>query len=111
MQITSIQYKRCDLIKAAGRIDSATSSQLSETVNKIMDAGRYKIVLDMSDVEFISSAGLRILVNAQKSCKRYNRGEIALASVPQKIYAALDLAGFTSYFRIVDNVVDAVANL
>ncbi len=110
MQITSTQYKRCDLIKVAGRVDSATSPQLSETIDRILSTGRYKIVLDMSAIEFISSAGLRVLVNAQKVCRRYNRGEIVLISVPPKIYAALDLAGFTSYFKIQDDALTAVAS-
>lgn len=110
MEITTIPYKHCDLIEASGRIDSATAPQLGEAMEAITNAGRYKIVFDMSKVEFMSSAGLRILISTQKTCKRYNRGEIILAVVPQRIYEALDLAGFVPLFKFYDNVLDAVGS-
>jgi anti-sigma B factor antagonist len=64
----------------------------------------------MESLDFISSAGLRVMINTQKSCKRYNRGEVVLAVVPSNIYSALDLAGFTTLFRIYDDVLTAVGN-
>lgn len=108
MEISSTQFKHCDHVKIIGRVDSSTAPQMAEALNAIMDAGRYKIIIDFSGVEFISSAGLRVLVNAQKTCRRYNRGEVVLAKIPQNIYAALDLAGFTTLFQIFDEVVTAV---
>ncbi|NMB90173.1 MAG: STAS domain-containing protein [Chloroflexi bacterium] len=111
MQTQHTQYKRSDLLKVSGRVDSATSPQFADAINAILDAGRFKIIIDMSEVEFISSAGLRVLVNAQKVCKRYNRGEIVLSNLPPKIYSAMDLAGFTTLFKIFDDVLTAVGNL
>jgi anti-sigma B factor antagonist len=64
----------------------------------------------MEGVEYISSSGLWVLVNAQKTCKRYNRGEVVLACVPAKIQSALDLAGFIPFFKLFENVVAAVGN-
>jgi anti-sigma B factor antagonist len=64
----------------------------------------------MTDVTFISSAGLRVLVNTQKVCRRYNRGEIVLTNVPANIYSALDLAGFTTLFKIFDDNLTAVGS-
>jgi anti-sigma B factor antagonist len=110
MEVTTTQYKRCDLVKASGRIDSSTAPQLAEVMDNITDSGRYKIVLDLSEVEFMSSAGLRVLISTQKTCKRYNRGEIILAVVPERIYEALDLAGFVPLFKFYDNVLDAVGS-
>jgi anti-sigma B factor antagonist len=110
MEITTNRYKHSDLVKVNGRVDSATAPRLAETLNAIMDEGRYKIILDMTDVTFISSAGLRVLVNTQKVCRRYNRGEIVLTNVPTNIYSALDLAGFTSLFKIFDDNLTAVGS-
>jgi len=111
MEITHSQYKHCDLVKVKGRIDSYTAPQLAETFNKITDEGRYKILLDMSGLDFMSSAGLRALINTQKVCKRYNRGELGLVAVPENIYAALNLAGFVPLFKFFDDVVTAVGNI
>jgi anti-sigma B factor antagonist len=110
MEISTSQYKHCDMIRVTGRIDSATAPQLNDAINKLMDENHYKIVLDMSGVDFISSAGLRVLVNTQKSCKRYNRGELVLSSVTGNIRAALDLAGFMPLFRIFEDVTTAVGS-
>jgi len=110
MEVTTTQYKRCDLISVKGRVDSFTSPQLSDAIESLTNAGRYKLTLDMSGVEFMSSAGLRVLINTQKTCKRFNRGEIVLACVPQRIFEALDLAGFVPLFRFFDNITAAVAS-
>jgi anti-sigma B factor antagonist len=110
MDITTTQYKHCDLITTSGRVDSATAPQLAEAMDAITNAGRFRIVLDLSGVEYMSSAGLRVLISVQKNCKRYNRGEIILASVPQRIYEALDLAGFLPLFKFFDEVTAAVGS-
>jgi len=108
MEVSTNHYKHSDLVKAKGRIDSATAPQLAKALDDITNAGRYKIVLDLSEVEFMSSAGLRVLISTQKTCKRYNRGELALACVPQRIYDALELAGFVPLFSFHDDIVEAI---
>lgn len=110
MEITTSQFKHCDLIMATGRIDSSTAPQFAEVINKIIDEGRYKIVIDLEKADFLSSAGLRVLINAQKTCKRYNRGEVVLARIPANIFSAFDLAGFTRLFKIFPDVLSAVGN-
>jgi anti-sigma B factor antagonist len=110
MEATTTHYKHSDLVKVVGRVDSQTSPQLAEALDAITNAGRYKIIIDMSEVEFMSSAGLRVLINTQKNCKRFNRGEVILATVPQRIYDALDLAGFVPLFTFFDEVTAAVGH-
>jgi anti-sigma B factor antagonist len=110
MEITHTEYKRCDVVSVNGRVDSATASKLAETLNEVTNEGRYRIVLDMGKMDFISSAGLRVLIGAQKTCKRYNRGELVLSNVPPTILASLELAGFTPLFKIFADTTSAVGN-
>jgi anti-sigma B factor antagonist len=110
MEVTTTQFKRCDLIKAIGRVDSNTASHLAEAFSAVNEAGRFKIVFDMSGVDYISSAGLRVMIDVQKTCRRWNRGEVVLACVPQRIREALDLAGFVPLFKIFDQVTEAVGS-
>ena len=110
MEVTTEQFKRCDLLKATGRIDSSTAPQLAKAFEAIIEENRFRIVFDMSEVEFISSAGLRVLISMQKTCKRWNRGELILASVPERIFDVMDLAGFVPLFRFFDTVVEAVGS-
>ncbi len=111
MEITSKQFKHCDLLSIKGRVDSATSPKLSEALDAILAEGRFKVVLDLALMEYMSSAGFRALISAQRNCKRYNRGEVVLASVPANINSALELAGFTTLFRIFPDVTTAVGNI
>jgi len=110
MEITNTQFKHCNVVKVTGRVDSATSPQLAETIQRINDSGRFKIVMDFSELEFISSAGLRVLIAGIKNCRRYNRGDLVLAAMPENIHAVFDLAGFTSIFKIYDDVLTAVGS-
>lgn len=110
MNITSTQYKRCDLVKMVGRIDSDTAQELKETFKSIIDTGRFRIAFDMSEVDFMSSVGVWVLLDTQKSCKRYNRGDLVIASVNENIRHTLDLAGLIHFFKIYDSVLDAVGS-
>jgi anti-sigma B factor antagonist len=110
VEVTTKRLKRCDLVKATGRIDSSTAPQLAAAFKAINDDNHFRIVFDMSEVGFVSSAGLRVLINTQKTCKRWNRGELVLASIGQRIREAFDLAGFIPLFNIYDDVVEAVGS-
>jgi anti-sigma B factor antagonist len=92
-----------------GRIDSSTGDELHRVFNSVNDNGNYKIVFDMEEIEFMSSKGWWVLIETQKVCKRYNRGELVLANVPDKILSSLDLVGMSNYFQVFDDVVSAVA--
>lgn len=111
MEITTKQYKHCDVVAVTGRVDSSTAPKLSEALDAIVNAGRFKIVLDMEKLEYMSSAGFRALIAAQRNCKHYNRGEVVLANVPKNINNALELAGFTSLFKIFKDLTTAVGSL
>src|SRR5512134_2189010 len=108
MNITVQEFRHCDMITVNGRVDSVTAPQLAEALESANDGGKYKIVVNMSDLEYMSSAGFRALLAAQRNCKRYNRGEVVLASVPERIREALELAGFTELFKTFDDPLHAV---
>jgi anti-sigma B factor antagonist len=110
MEITAKQFKSCDMLVVNGRVDSSTAPQLTEALEGITGDGRFKIVLDMTDLEYMSSAGFRALLSSQRVCKRYNRGEIVLASVPERVQEALELAGFTELFKTYPDAVEAVGS-
>lgn len=110
MEISTKQYKHCDVVSVTGRVDSATAPKLSEALTALNDEGRFKIVLDLSGTEYMSSAGFRAILAAHKNCKRYNRGEVVLTHVPPPIYEAFELTGMTSLFKFFDDVTAAVGS-
>lgn len=110
MEITVQEFKHCDMITVKGRVDSATAPQLAQALEAANEAGKYKLVMDMKDLEYMSSAGFRALLATQRNCKRYNRGEVVLVRVPDRIREALELAGFTELFKTFDDPVGAVGS-
>jgi anti-sigma B factor antagonist len=110
MEIKIKQFKHCDLVDVSGRVDSSTAPLLGDALNEITNEGRFHVVIDFSKLEFLSSAGIWVLVNTQKTCKRYNRGEVVMVNIPERILDTLDLAGLVPFFTISDDLTEAIGN-
>lgn len=111
MEINTKEFKHCNMVSVIGRVDSATAPQFTQALDALMEKGVYKLVVDMGQLEYMSSAGFRALLAAQRNCKRYARGEVVLAAVPDRIREALELAGFTELFKTFKEPLDAVGSL
>ena len=110
MQITVRDFNHIVLITITERIDGSTAPEVEKVLESLQYRGRYKLVVDMSQVEYISSAGYRVLLSAQRNSKLYDRGEVILAGVPEQIRQALEISGFTDYFKVY-NEISAVPEL
>lgn len=109
MEITTTPYHRCDVVKMTGRIDTYTAPKLQEVMDGILDSGKHNIVLDMSEVDFLSSKGLWVLTETQKKCKK-NRGKLVLVNTDEKIRKSFELVGMSEYFDMFDDLTAAVGS-
>lgn len=109
MEIRTSELKRVTLFEINGRIDSTNATELGDALNAAVDAGRAQIVVDLSNVEYMSSAGLRELVTALKKVKR-GTGDLRLAAPSERVMEVLELAGLDSIFEIYSNQVEAVGS-
>jgi len=110
MEIKTTQLRRCDLIALSGRFDSSAAPALDQALRASLDRGMFHIVVDMSGVEYFGSAAIRALVIAFKECRRWNRGDVRLAALPEKIRQVFDIAGITPLIKLYDDTVTAVGN-
>ena len=104
MRITVREFRDVVLITITERIDGSTAREVEQVLESIQHRGQHKLVIDMSQLEYISSAGYRVLLSAQRNFKRHDRGEVILAGVPESIRQALDISGFTDYFTIYNDI-------
>ncbi len=104
MQIVVREYRDAVLITITDRIDGSTAPEVEKVIESLQYRGRYKLVVDMSELAYISSAGYRVLLSAQRNSKRFDRGEVILAGVPEQIRQSLDISGFTDYFKIYKEI-------
>ena len=81
----------------SGRLDTLTAPQLETVIKNELD-GAKDLVLDLKDLIYVSSAGLRVFLNAQKSMME--KGEMCLRHVNEEIMEVLDMTGFTQILTI-----------
>ena len=108
MEITVKELERTDVIAVRGRLERLTITELTQALEASHQRGKYNLVIDMSQVEYMSSAGFRALLDAQRHNKRDHHGELILARVPDQISQALELTGITDFFRTFGDLSAAV---
>lgn len=109
MEISITPMKRVDLVVVSGRVDSSTSTELDEVLQTRLDEGRSNLVLDLSEVHYMSSSGLRSLVSALRESKKKG-GDVRIASPSERVREVLGLAGLDSLFESYDDVTAAVGS-
>jgi stage II sporulation protein AA (anti-sigma F factor antagonist) len=98
------------VVAPAGRIDSNSSGGLERRLLEHVSAGETRIVMDLQDVDYISSAGLRVLLLAANKL-RPQGGQIVLCSLGRSVREVFDIAGFTSILSIEPSRELALARL
>lgn len=95
-------------MKLIGRIDSESAPHMDEALTKLVQ-DHNKIVLNLQDVEYMSSAGLRAMVRAYQTVKK-NGGDVHLACVPAEIEGVLLTVGMNQMFKSYPNTQEAMAS-
>lgn len=104
------ELKRSDVITVTGRIDSSNAAQFDQFLKtNLVDRGRYHIVLDMSGVNYISSAGLRAMVALLREANKH-RGAVLLAAPSERVEEVLKLAGLHQLFKVYPDTTQAVGS-
>ena len=85
------------IIEIAGRLDTITSPNLDKTISEDV-ADSKNLVLDVKDLEYISSAGLRVLLGAQKKMQKI--GTMKLINVRPEIMEVFEMTRFTDILTI-----------
>ncbi len=106
------QQRQHDILVIAptGRIDSTTSDALQAAVSAALDAGEKRLVIDFSGVEYISSAGLRVMLVTAKRLGAAG-GALVLCALGEAVRQVFDLAGFLPLFTIESSNSAAVSRI
>ena len=85
------------IIELAGRLDTTTAPALDKTINNDVE-GTTKLVLDFKSLEYISSAGLRVLLSAQKRMQK--SGSMKVINVCEEVMEVFEMTGFADILTI-----------
>jgi anti-sigma B factor antagonist len=102
MEINVKPSGQVTVVELVGDIDSNTAPQAQERVLPLAQPGS-KILLDMSGVGYMSSAGLRMLLSMYRQISRQN-GHMVLIGLAEEIKDTMSITGFLNFFTIHDTV-------
>ena len=108
MEIKTKQDSNITIVCPSGRIDTSTAKAFEEEVMKIIP-NAHLVVISFSDIDYISSAGLRVILMAGKKMASV-QGQLALADMPDKIHEVFKMSGFDKILKIYPTFADAKAS-
>jgi anti-sigma B factor antagonist len=108
----NINYKETDgiiIVECEGNVDSKTAPEFEKGINLAIDKSK-KIIVDFTHIDFLSSAGLRVLLLLYRKIKAAN-GQAVLTNVKEEIIEVMGDTGFIKFFILLDSVDAAIQSL
>jgi len=104
-----LEEKRGDslVLGLQGRVDHTTIRDVEQKLAKVVEEGNRYLVVDLAGLDYISSAGLRVLLTTAKKLKA-SGGKIVLCSVKQYVKEILDISGFSTIFPVCASRAEAL---
>lgn len=97
------------VVSLAGELDAQTAPVAHRSLSDVLPV-RAPVLLDLTDLGYVSSAGLRTMLMVYREAQRIGT-PIALAGVSDTLRRVLSATGFLRFFRVADNVPDGIAFL
>ena len=107
MEIDTKEKNEIRILSVKGSIDADTASEFDQSLEKNISGGRDRLILDLSRLEYISSAGLRVIMKAAKKME-ITGGEMAIVGLRGVVQEVFKVSGFYSLFNIYDSEEEAV---
>ena len=108
MELNITNQQNCTILKISGRIDSYTTPKIKQTIQSLINEGHQNLVMNLSDVIYLSSSGILMFVNLQRQLLDQNAGKIVFTGVPDLIYSNISLAGFDKLFEFYSETNTAI---
>ncbi len=102
MLVTIDEKKNVIILRCEGRLDATTSIQLENVLNREIDKKHIHLLIDFSGIEYLSSAGMRVLLSMTKRLKGMD-GYFKLFAIHDDVMEIIRLAGFESILKIFAN--------
>ena len=109
METAVEQRGNVSTVHITGRVDGLTAETLQQVFSSEVAAGHHELIADFSEVDYTSSAGLRVLLGTVKEA-RSRGGDLRLAGPRPEVRNVLELSGFTGILKVFDTVEGAVAS-
>ncbi len=108
MDISMYEKEGFKVIAPLGRIDSMTSIDLGDWVEQNVNPPTCNVILDCSEVEYVSSAGLRVILNVMKLMKKHEY-VFSICKPQEHVRELLDISGFASLIPVYRSLEDCIS--
>ncbi len=95
------------ILRIDGRLDAASAPILERKINSLIDEDHYHLILDFTRVDYLSSAGMRVLLSATKKLKS-KKGALILYSLVDDVSEVIKMAGFDKILHICSSEKEAL---
>ncbi len=95
------------ILNIEGYLDAHTAPQFEESLRKLLEEKRYKIIVNFKNLQYISSAGLGVFMGFIEDI-RANKGDIKMSNMSDKVFRIFDLLGFPALYDILPDEKDAL---
>ena len=106
----TLKIQEGTVLSITGRMDAVTAPEIEKGLSALVDNGEKRLIIDLKDLEYISSAGLRSLLVLAKRLKR-EEGNMVFANLQGHVMEVFRVSGFYALFTICDSVDDALGRL
>ena len=110
MQAVVNEKNGITVIALTGRMDATTSGVFGDACKAELDKGAKRIILDLAGIEYISSAGLRMILTMLKSAKSAS-AKLAFCGMQSMVRDVFKISGFTSMLSIFDTLDEAMTSI
>jgi len=110
MDITETKHDQYSIFKLNGRLDSNTALGFEQKLFECIENGTQRLILDFQDLDYISSAGLRVILKATKNLKSAE-GKLVLCAMQDYVKEVFEISGFDSFLPIEATLDDAVKSV
>ncbi len=99
MEIKRNRQEQNTFLSLSGRLDTMTSNELASTLSEVFEEGFENLVFDLSGLDYISSAGLRVFLSAQKKINAEGL-QMKVVGSNESVKEVFEVTGFTSIIKI-----------
>jgi anti-sigma B factor antagonist len=110
MKIFQENNEGIEIFSVKGSLDSNTSPEFEQKIYEALEKGQRKLILNLEDLDYISSAGIRVMLKTTKDLKRMD-GNIVLCSLQDYVREVFEIAGFDGYLNIENNLKAAMVQI
>jgi anti-sigma B factor antagonist len=110
MEITERRTADIVTLSLSGKLDTTTSKVFEEKIVAHIESGNRRFIIDLGQLDYISSSGLRVLVSAAKRLANDN-GKIVLCSLKEPVREVFNIVGFLSVFPVYGSHDEAISSL